>query len=69
MCDVELEIIRAYEMYDNMKSRYRKLKKKVRKMQKAFAAIECAMLNRCSHHEEFIIGECELNRGNFEPEC
>ena len=41
----------------------------IRKMRKSSAAIECALLNKCDHHAEFIIGECESYRGKYEPEC
>ena len=45
------------------------LKKKICKMQRAFAAIECAIIHKCDRYNEFVIGECEYFRGKYEPRC
>ena len=44
-------------------------RRQIRKMRKAFAAIECALTHKCEHATEFIIGECESYRGKYEPKC
>lgn len=68
MSEADVECLECSAQYAELTTRYRKLKKRVRKMRKAFAAIECALLNKCDHHEEFIIGECEAYRGKYEAE-
>ena len=69
MSEADVECLECSAQYAELATRYRKLRKKIRKMRKSFAAIECALLNKCDHHAEFIIGECESHRGKYEPEC
>lgn len=69
MSEADVECLECSAQYAELAARYRKLKKKIRKMRKSFAAIECALLNKCDHHTEFIIGECESYRGKYEPKC
>ena len=45
------------------------LKRKIRRMQRAFAAIECAVIYKCDRYKEFVIGKCEYFRGKYEPKC
>ena len=67
MSEAEVECLECSAQYAELADRYRKLKKKIRKMRSSFAAIECALLNKCDHYAEFIIGECESHRGKYEP--
>ena len=69
MSEADVECLECSAQYAELADRYRKLRKKIRRMRKSFAAIECALLNKCDHHAEFIIGECESYRGKYEPEC
>ena len=47
----------------------RNLKRKIRRMQRSFAAIECAVIHKCDRYREFVIGECEFYRGKYEMRC
>ena len=67
MSEAEVECLECSAQYAELAARYRKLKKKIRRMRKSFAAIERALLNKCAHYAEFIIGECESHRGKYEP--
>ena len=58
-----VEYLECSAQYTDLVERYRKLKKKIRRMRKSFAAIECAIIKKYDHHAEFIIGECEAYRG------
>ena len=69
MSEADVECLECSAQYAELADRYRKLKKKIRRMRKSFAAIERALLNKCDHYAEFIIGECESYRGKYEPEC
>ena len=69
MCETEPGCRRCSRQYSKLLSEYWYQRRQVRRMRKAFAAIECALLNKCDHHAEFIIGECESYRGKYEPEC
>ena len=66
MSEVEPECLECAHQYEDLLSDYRRLKKKIRKMRKSFAAIECAITHKCDHYAEFIIGECEASRGKYE---
>ena len=65
MSESDVECLECSAQYAELAARYRKLKKKIRKMRKSFAAVECALLNKCDHYAEFIIGECEAHRGKY----
>ena len=69
MCETEPGCRRCSRQYSKLLSEYWYQRRQIRKMRKAFAAIECALLNKCDHYAEFIIGECESYRGKYEPEC
>lgn len=71
MSEVEPECLECARQYEELLSDYRRLKKKIRKMRKSFAAIGGAITHKCDHYSEFIIGECEAHRGKYEcaPEC
>ena len=69
MCETEPGCRRCSRQYSKLLSEYWYQRRQIRKMRKSFAAIECALLNKCDHHAEFIIGECEAHRGKYEPEC
>ena len=71
MSEVEPECLECAAQYDELLADYKRLKKKLRKMRKSFAAIECAITHKCDHYAEFIIGECEACRGKYEyaPKC
>lgn len=69
MSEVESECLECAGVYERLQKKHRKLKKKCRKMQKSFAAVECAVLHKCKRREEFIIGECEAYRGKYEAGC
>ena len=66
MSEVEHECAECARQYEELLTDYRHLKKKIRKMRKSFAAIECALTHKCDRYAEFIIGECEANRGKNE---
>ena len=68
MSESESECLRCSEQYSKLLAKYRKAKKKIRRMRKSFATIECALTHRCDHYSEFIIGECEAYRGKYEAE-
>lgn len=68
MSEVEPECLECARQYEELLSDYRRLKKKLRKMRKSFASIECAITHKCDHYTEFIIGECEAYRGKYEAE-
>ena len=63
MSEADVECLECSAQYAELADRCHKLRKKIRKMQKSFAAIECALLNEYDHYAEFIIGECEAYRG------
>lgn len=69
MCETEPGCRRCSRQYSKLLSEYWYQRRQIRKMRKAFAAIECALLNKCDHYAEFIIGECESYRGKYEPKC
>ncbi len=68
MSEAEPECLKCSVQYADLLAKYRRAKKKIRKMRKSFAAIECALTHRCEHYSEFIIGECEAYRGKYEVE-
>jgi len=68
MSEVEPECLECARQYEELLADYRHLKKKIRRMRKSFAAIECAFTHKCDHYSEFIIGECEAHRGKYEPD-
>ena len=63
MSEADVEYLECSAQYAELADRCHKLRKKIRKMQKSFAAIECALINEYDHYAEFIIGECEAYRG------
>lgn len=69
MCETEPGCRRCSRQYSKLLSEYWYQRRQIRKMRRSFAAIECALLNKCDHYAEFIIGECESYRGKYEPKC
>lgn len=69
MCETEPGCRRCSRQYSKLLSEYWYQRRQIRRMRKSFAAIECALLNKCDHYAEFIIGECESYRGKYEPKC
>lgn len=69
MCETEPGCRRCSRQYSKLLSEYWYQRRQIRKMRKAFAAIECALTHKCEHATEFIIGECESYRGKYEPKC
>ena len=69
MCEIEPGCRRCSRQYSKLLSEYWYQRRQIRRMRKSFAAIECALLNKCDHYAEFIIGECESYRGKYEPKC
>lgn len=68
MSEAEPECLECEIAYNTLHKRQKKLKRKMKKMQKAFAAIEAAITRKPKRYAEFIIGECEAYRGEFSPE-
>lgn len=69
MSEVEAECRECSRQYNKLLSEYWYQRRQLRKMRKAFAAIECAITHKCDHYAEFIIGECEAFRGTHEQRC
>ena len=74
MCETEPGCRRCSRQYSKLLSEYWYSeywyqRRQIRKMRKAFAAIECALTHKCEHATEFIIGECEAYRGRYEQRC
>ena len=69
MCETEPGCRRCSRQYSKLLSEYWYQRLQIRKMRKAFAAIECALTHKCEHATEFIIGECEAYRGRYEQRC
>ena len=67
MCETEPGCRRCSRQYSKLLSEYWYQRRQIRKMRRSFAAIECALLNKCDHYAEFIIGESESHRGKYEP--
>jgi len=66
MDEIESECLECAARYDELFADCRRLKKKIRRMRKSFAAVECAITHKCDRYAEFIIGECEAHRGKYE---
>ena len=69
MSEVEAECRECSWQYNKLLSEYWYQRRQIRKMRKAFAAIECAITHKCDRYAEFIIGECEAFRGTHEQRC
>ena len=69
MSEVEAECWECSRQYNKLLSEYWYQRRQIRKMRKAFAAIECAITHKCDRYAEFIIGECEAFRGTHEQRC
>lgn len=69
MSEVEAECRECSRQYNKLLSEYWYQRRQLRKMRKAFAAIECAITHKCDRYAEFIIGECEAFRGTHEQRC
>ena len=69
MSEVEAECRECSRQYNKLLSEYWYQRRQIRKMRKAFAAIECAITHKCDRYAEFIIGECEDFRGAHEQRC
>lgn len=69
MSEVEAECRECSRQYNKLLSEYWYQRRQIRKMRKAFAAIECAITHKCDRYAEFIIGECEAFRGTHEQRC
>ena len=69
MSEIEPGCHECSRQYQKLLSTYWYQRRQIRKMRKAFAAIECALTHKCDHATEFIIGECEAYRGNYVQKC
>jgi len=69
MSEAEPECQRCSRQYRKLLSEFWYQRRQIRKMRKAFAAIECAITHRCGRYAEFIVGECEAYRGTNEQRC
>ena len=69
MSEVEAECRECSRQNHKLLSEYWYQRRQIRKMRKAFAAIECAITHKCDRYAEFIIGECEAFRGTHEQRC
>lgn len=69
MSEVEPCCQQCSRQYNKLLSEYWYQRRQIRKMRKAFAAIECALTHKCERATEFIIGECETYRGQYEQRC
>lgn len=69
MSEVEAECRECSRQYNKLLSEYWYQRRQIRKMRKAFAAIECAITHKCDRYAEFIIGESEAFRGTHEQRC
>ncbi len=69
MSEAEPECRECSQQYNKLLAEYWYQRRQIRKMRKAFAAIECAITHKCGRYAEFIIGECEAYRGSNEQRC
>ena len=69
MAEINQECVEQSPQLKKLLGMFLKQKRKIRSMQKSFAEIECAVIHKCDRYREFIIGECEFYRGEFEPRC
>lgn len=69
MSEVEPCCQQCSRQYNKLLSEYWYQRRQIRKMRKAFTAIECALTHKCERATEFIIGECEAYRGQYEQRC
>ena len=69
MSEVNVECLACSNRYLDILRKYRRQKKKIRKMKRAFARIECALLHKCDHYTEHIVGECETFRSALPEGC
>ena len=69
MSEVEPCCQQCSRQYGKLLAEYWYQRRQIRKMRKAFAAIECALTHKCERATEFIIGECEAYRGQYEQRC
>lgn len=69
MSEVEAECRECSRQYNKLLSEYWYQRRQIRKMRKAFTAIECAITHKCGRYAEIIIGECEFFRGTHEQKC
>jgi len=69
MSEIEPCCHQCSRQYNKLLSAYWYQRRQIRKMRKAFAAIECALTHKCERATEFIIGECEAYRGNYVQKC
>ena len=69
MTQTDAQIVEQSQQYKKLLGMFLKQKRKIRSMQKSFAAIECAVIHKCDRYREFVIGECEFYRGKYEMRC
>ena len=69
MTQTDVQIVEQSPQFKKLLGMFLKQKRKIRSMQKSFAEIECAVIHKCDRYREFIIGECEFYREEFEPRC
>jgi hypothetical protein len=69
MSKTNTQLVEESPQYKKLLGMFLRQRRKIRSMQKSFAEIECAVIHKCDRSREFIIGECEFYRGEFEPRC
>ncbi len=69
MIEPAFECEECRRQYEELLTAYLRLRRKVRKMRRAFARIEGALLFRPERHFETIVGECEMHRGKNAVSC
>jgi len=67
MGENEFECLECSRRYQGLLTVCRQLKRKNRKMRRAFARIEGMILLRPERYVEAIVGECEAFRGRYQP--
>jgi len=66
MSEPESRCRECSRQYNKLLASYWYQRRQIRKMRKAFAAIEHALIYKRERATEFIIGECEEYRGGYD---
>ena len=69
MSKTNTQLVEESPQYKKLLGMFLRQRRKIRSMQKSFAAIECAVIHKCDRYREFVIGECEFYRGKYEMRC
>ena len=69
MSKTNTQLVEESPQYKKLLGMFLRQRRKIRRMQKSFAEIECAVIHKCDRYREFVIGECEFYRGKYEMRC